>query len=37
MRAAQFAKLLETYMQALEITEIEQRLRFLEAHGETRP
>jgi hypothetical protein len=35
--AAEFAKLLETYMQALETTEFEQRLRFLEASNATRP
>jgi hypothetical protein len=34
--AAEFAKLLETYMRALETTEFEQRLRFLEAQNETR-
>jgi hypothetical protein len=30
-QAAEFTKLLETYMRALETTDIEQRLRFLEA------
>ena len=35
--AGQFAKLLETYMRSLEMSEIEQRLRILEVHSETRP
>jgi hypothetical protein len=35
--AAEFAKLLETYMGALETTEFEQRLRFLEASNATKP
>jgi hypothetical protein len=34
--AAEFAKLLETYMRALETTEFEQRLRILEVRNETR-
>lgn len=34
--AAEFAKLLETYMRALETTEFERRLRLLEAQNETR-
>jgi hypothetical protein len=34
--AAEFAKLLETYMRALETTEFEQRLQFLEARNAAR-